>query len=119
MEVIKVINNALNMEWKEKVDEFKLSGKSQIEWCKERNIHPRRFSYWFLKFKNDIDEKDPAINWIPVSIDNHIDKNNNKITSSTTNKSITIRIGKAVVEIEKGFDASLLAEAVKVLGAIC
>lgn len=100
--------NTLQKEWEAQVNEFKRSKKTQATWCKENSIHPRKFSYWYLKFKNEISPKEsPSINWLPVSLE--------KLKSST----LKIKIGCAVIEVTHDFDGKLLSDVVKALGAIC
>jgi len=34
----------LRKQWCDRVEEFKASGKTQVEWCKENNINKRIFN---------------------------------------------------------------------------
>ena len=38
----------LRKQWHDRVEEFKASGKTQAEWCKENNINKRTFNYWYM-----------------------------------------------------------------------
>lgn len=99
---------SLDVEWKERIEEQKQSGKSQSAWCRENNINIKTFGYWNRKLKNQkSNDKRSEISWVPVNIETP------KISK------LNIRIGTAVIEIEKGFDESLLSDVVKVLGEIC
>lgn len=95
-------------EWQERIEEQSRSGKSQAAWCREKKISIKSFGYWSRKLRNNENSSKPAeINWIPVSIEAPI-----------TSK-LNIRVGSAVIEVEKGFDEMLLSEVVKVLSGIC
>lgn len=100
-------------EWQKKIELQKKSGKNQAEWCRENKISVKSFGYWSRKLRNQSDEnqssesKSVEINWIPVNIE------------TPKNPKLNIKIGSAVIEIEKGFDGDLLSEVVKALAAIC
>jgi hypothetical protein len=115
--------------WEEKVNEYKKSGIgiSQSKWCKENNLSLRSFNYWYCKFKkidkenkeNDAncskkdEDEDNQTKWIPIIIqEKDEDENKNKV-------GIVISIGKAKIEINKGFDAQSLYEVVKVVNLLC
>ena len=37
------------VEWKDKINQQKSSGKSVSEWCRTNQVHPRVFYYWRAK----------------------------------------------------------------------
>jgi len=95
-------------EWPNIIEQQQNSGESQAEWCRNNNVNVKRFGYWLRKLRKQSDKsKSTEINWIPVSIE------------EPKNTKLNIKIGPAVIEVEKGFDAELLSEVVKALGAVC
>lgn len=38
--------------WETKVQEFKLSGKSQREWCEEKGIRRSSLRYWLNRYED-------------------------------------------------------------------
>lgn len=99
----------LYKEWEKLIEEFKTSGKSQAQWCREKNIKVKAFNYQYRKFKKNAQNKqsDNQTNWMPV-----------KFEAMILSK-LNIRVGKAVIEIENGYDERLLQTVVKSLEAIC
>ena len=39
--------------WEKRFNEFQASGKTQAAWCKEKNINPRTFNFWYLKLQRE------------------------------------------------------------------
>lgn len=96
-------------DWDNLIEEFKTSGKSQAQWCREKNLKAKVFNYHYRKHRKMIQNNpsDKKINWIPVKLDQLI------------SAKLNIRVGKAVIEIENGYDEKLLQNVVKSLEAIC
>ncbi len=99
----------LYKEWEKLIKEFEKSGKSQAQWCREKNLKFKAFNYQYRKYRRDNqnEEEIDKRNWIPV-----------KFEPMITSK-LNIRIGKAIIEIENGYDERLLMNIVKSLEAIC
>lgn len=98
-------------QWIARVDEFNASGLSQTAWCKEKNINLRTFSHWITKFKNNTQPKVKKSNWITLK--------SNELEKKTKNSKITVKIGKAVLDIDSEFDPKHLSDILKVLNALC
>ena len=99
----------LMKDWDKLIEEFKASGKSQAQWCREKNLKIKAFSYQYRKRKRLIQNNpgDEQINWMPVKLE--------QLTSSKLN----VRVGKVIIEIENGYDERLLQSIVKSLESIC
>jgi hypothetical protein len=37
--------------WKDLVEQYKISGKSQVQFCKDNNVKPHQLNYYAQKFK--------------------------------------------------------------------
>jgi len=96
-------------EWEKLIKEFEKSGKTQAQWCKEKNLKVKAFNFQYRKFRGMIQNKQVKnkTKWIPV-----------KLEPPMISK-LSIRVGKAVIEIEKGYDEKLFQDIVKSLEAIC
>lgn len=124
-------------QWIERVCEFDKGNESRKEFCGKRKINYRQFNYWYerhgqkSKSKKNVNNKNISvtnkekaseintgitakkeIEWIEVKIESESLKKEEK-------SQITIKIGKAEIKIEKGFNKALLTDAVKVLGELC
>lgn len=94
--------------WSSRVEAFTASGLTQAEFCKNNDYKIKQFNYWLRKFRKlDMTPQGNDMKWIPVNVE-----------ASKTAK-LNIKIGSAVIEVESGFDAKLLSEVLKALGAIC
>ncbi len=98
-------------QWIDRVEEFKASSQTQVEWCKERNINIRTFNYWYCKFKNTDDKQNNTANWLTVKLNKTLKEPNTSI--------LAIKIGKAVVEVNPGVDTDHLSKVLRVLNSIC
>lgn len=85
--------------------EFKSSGKTISDWCKERGIGKSTLSKWL---KDTAYKPKPEQNWIPV-----------QINSLEIKDTLTIEIGRCKIKVDASFSKPLLAEIIKVLVAVC
>ena len=99
----------LNNEWLTLIKEFEKSGKSQAQWCREKNLKDKAFNYQYRKYRRANQDKEEInkTNWMPVKFEPMIPSK------------LNIRVGKAIIEIENGYDEILLQNIVKSLEAIC
>ena len=95
--------------WDKLIQEFEESGKRQAQWCREKNLKIKAFNYQYRKHRKSAQNKpcDEQINWMPVKLE--------QLTSTKLN----VRVGKAIIEIENGYNERLLQSIVKSLEAIC
>ncbi len=101
--------DAIRKTWYERVNAFNQSGQSQSEWCKQNKLNLRTFNYWYTKLKKQSMENSDSVSWLPIKV----------VNSSKSPIPLKILVGSATVEVTEGFDPKLLAEVIKVLGAIC
>lgn len=97
--------------WEQRLAEQEASGKSIAAWCKEQAVRENQFYYWRKKLRTSQAEEIQPIQWLTL------DLQHNK-QASPAGDCITVHIGKATVEIRKGFDHHLLREIVQVLQTI-
>ena len=111
--------------WKAKINEYNKTGvgKSKNKWCRENNINPKKFNYWCCKLKksevgklqyNNKEEQPNSTKWIPISIMQEKDE-----LKETNENRIIINIGKARIEVNKGFDSKCLIDVVRVVNLLC
>ncbi|WP_010245199.1 IS66 family insertion sequence element accessory protein TnpA [Acetivibrio cellulolyticus] len=99
----------LYKEWEKLIREFEKSGKTQAQWCREKGLKIKAFNFQYRKYRRDNQNKEEInkTNWMPIQFE-----------PMMTSK-LNIRIGKAIIEIENGYDERLLQTIVKSLEAIC
>lgn len=99
--------------WESRIEQFKQSGQKLTKWCSINKIRVDTFSYWLAKEKNDAAPKGvDTSQWVSLKI---ID-NTPELPSESR---LTIKIGKAVIDINRGFNPEILLDVVKVLNEVC
>lgn len=96
-------------EWQARVAEFRASDQSVAAWTKEHGIKAHQLYYW-LKRLAPTNETERATQWLSVSV---------SPGSTPVSNRIHVQVGKAVVEVQPGFDTVLFTEVVRSLVALC
>jgi hypothetical protein len=103
-------------EWERKVIQYRDSKQSVAHWCAANNESPDRLWYWLRKHKTgEYAAENTALirpdKWLQVEV-----CENSPIEPSD---GITVKVGKACIEIKPGFEPILLSQVVRVLAASC
>tara|TARA_Y100001933_G_scaffold30125_1_gene25141 strand:+ start:383 stop:694 length:312 start_codon:yes stop_codon:yes gene_type:complete len=93
-----------SMKWQNIITEQAASKQTQIQWCSENGVNIHNFRYWKSRIGKAINENSNS-NTGFVSLRPVLQQN----------KSITVRIGPASVEVNTSTDVSLLEDVIKVL----
>lgn len=102
--------------WEDIISSQKASGLNQANWCNENNVNIHNFRYWVGRFKalslEKEDYKDST--WAAVVLE---DNSNPQSSASlkSMNDSLSIRIGKAIIEYNSNVSNEAFDQAVKVL----
>ena len=105
-----VTRNERTQMWKERVAAWEASGQSVHTWCLENDASTARMYHWRRKLRNasnDVENSSPQ--WIPVGI------NESFLPFSG---GLIIRVGRAEIEVQAGFDQELLADVMRTLIAL-
>lgn len=98
-------NPALRQEWEQRIADYKASGQTQTKWCEANGISYHQFVYWKKRIKDQHKEK-ANNSWVPVIIEE---------TKPTQFDSLLIKVGSVSIEVNSGFNSTLLTEVIKVL----
>ena len=103
-------------EWENKVANYQGSKQSVSKWCTTNNEKPDRLWYWLRKHKTgEYTAENTALirpdKWLPVEVCEH--------SPIEPSDGITVKVGKACIEIKPGFEPILLSQVVRVLAASC
>ena len=101
----------LRLLWRERVQDFRVSGLTMKEYSKENNIKVHQLQYWNQKYKDDKKKKEKS-NWVSVNLNNSRSTNNNC-------QPLYLTIGSCKLEIKLGFNETLFKEVMKVLIELC
>lgn len=131
--------------WRELIKEYDISKENRKTWCTRMKINKNTFNYWYARLGTEINSKvevtksaDESLNkniesdklstsgWVEVQIqpeNGQENKSKNEIFKkeeiSNTSQLIVVKIGKAEINIEAGFDKCIFKDVAKILGEIC
>jgi hypothetical protein len=100
-------NTELLNDWRERIEDYRTGGLTMIQWCEKTGYSIGQLKYWITKC-NKLARNTEAGGWARVEI----------VDSNLTAK-ITVCVGVARIEIERGFDKSVLSEVMRVAASIC
>jgi hypothetical protein len=126
-------------QWINRVKEFDNGNESRKIFCRNRDINLRAFNYWYarygaksksskkitdsssknnnsLKFKKEESlekAEQKSTGWIEVKVDSKV------VEKSLEKSAIIIKIGKAEIKVEEGFNQNLFSNIARLLGEIC
>ncbi|MBF8376305.1 IS66 family insertion sequence element accessory protein TnpB [Alicyclobacillus mali] len=97
--------------WRQRMAAFYDSGLSASQFCAEHGLKPHQFWYWLRRLRNETvhDSQDTAF----VSV---------VTTSSSSDASrslLPLRIGSVEMDVRPDYDASTLAELVRLVMRVC
>ncbi|MBE3574953.1 MAG: helix-turn-helix domain-containing protein [Firmicutes bacterium] len=104
----------LREQWRERVATFRASGQSVSAWCAAQGIKAHQLRYWLSRLAPAKPAESVPSRWLPVAV--HAERGQEQPASGT---SLAVRVGPAVVEVQPGFDARLLAAVVRTLMELC
>jgi len=100
-------NIELLNEWRERIADYRAGELTMLEWCEKTGYSIGQLKYWITKC-NRLARKSEAGGWARVEV----------VDSNSTAK-ITVRVGIARIEVERGFDRIVLGEVMGVAASIC
>lgn len=100
----------MKRQWEIRIANFKESGLNIKDWCSKEGLKANQLRYWLKKVDNNTEVTAEKPQWIPVTV-NHTSKEDKKTA-------LSIRIGKAVIEVSPGYDPELLSDVVRTLIAL-
>jgi len=98
--------------WLERVTDFKNSGKTQLMWCKEKQLKLSSLRYWLRKTRESSDSTSIP-EWFELNISEGAAN-----SMDLGNCAIKVLVGQFKVEVNEGFDPAVFLKVVKVLQGI-
>lgn len=110
--------------WVSRINEYKASGERTPVWCELNQVKPKQLYYWMNRLKKANQQALLASRpqFIPLCLDEPVaevaqpPQPDHQVCEASP---VLVRVGSATVEVGLGFDASVLAEVVKVLKSLC
>ena len=100
-------NTELLNEWRKQIEDYRTGGLTMIQWCEKTGYSIGQLKYWITKC-NALVRKSQAGGFARMEV----------VDSSPTAK-ITVCVGVARIEVERGFDRTILGEVMRVAASIC
>lgn len=97
--------------WRERMSEFSASGSTIKGWCRANGARPSQFRYWRKRLAAL--PADAPAGWMSISTSDEPARD--PIRRTLHASGVSLRIGCAAVDIERTFDATVLACVVRVL----
>jgi hypothetical protein len=111
------MNNSAKVEmWRNYIMAYRSSKQTAENWCKNNDLKLGKLRYWIRKFNKE--ETLNSQEWVAIEKDilNPLIKPISIPTIIPPIKSITIRIGKASIEVPDGFNIGTLSCILKTFG---
>lgn len=103
-------NTELRRRWQERILEYRSSGLTAAAWCEKTGCSISTMKYWITKINNANRHCDDETKWARCEI----------ISGNPPgNAAISIHVGAARIEVNPGFDHSLLSDILRVAVASC
>jgi hypothetical protein len=91
-------------EWEQLIAQWRKSGKSAVDFCRERNLVYRQFMRWRRRMKPAAKTTGKPLTLIPIT------------TPMEQSHALVVRLSGGVsIAVERGFDAALLIAVVQAL----
>lgn len=108
-------------EWKARIEAFKESGQSVAVWCAENGVNKDRLWAWLRKLQT---QDSHSVDTVMPSHLLAVELTESEPEPKTKRKPecsplLLIKIGKATVEVSRGFDQALLSDVLRTLDALC
>lgn len=94
------------LQMENRITAFNNSGQSLSAWCRDHEVSYYQMQYWLKKNRNGKTAKTHSTpNWMSVEVNER----------KQHQPCLPVKIGSVTVEVEPGFDPSLLADVVRAL----
>ena len=92
--------------WLEKIEEYRASGLSLVEWCETGEVSVHNMKYWLRKQSPINRESNEETSWVSCIIE------------EPKGNSISLRINQVDIEVTSGYNETLLLQVIRTLRLI-
>ncbi|WP_206886453.1 IS66 family insertion sequence element accessory protein TnpA [Alicyclobacillus mali (ex Roth et al. 2021)] len=97
--------------WRERIAAFYDSGQSARQFCAEHGLKPHQFWYWLRRLRNETALGTHDATFVSVVTTSS--------PSDVSRSPLTLRIGSVEIDVRPGYDASTLAELIRLVMHVC
>jgi len=107
--------------WVSRIADYKARKEPMPDWCERNEISQSQLYYWMDKLKRQQALAARKPQFLPICLDEPVADGPHQAQPDPGSGAspLLIRIGPATVEVGPSFDASVLAEVIKVLKSLC
>ena len=115
------------VEWQQRVRDWRSSGKTQAAWCLEHGISTKTFTRWKSRIRRKSEQssnkaasvQSTTQSFIPLEITDDAPTGQNATKKNTKpNSAVSVGIGRFSVEVTPDYDPSFLKRLLATLGEI-
>ena len=89
--------------WLEKINEYRESGMSLVQWCKDTDVATHNMNYWLRKQAPITKAVEQDTNWVSC------------IVNEPASDSIILKMKNVEIEVTSGFQEELLLQIIRTL----
>ena len=97
--------NDLSSLWRSRLEQCKSSGMTVKAWCETQGCSLNQYYYWKRRFSVSTANLATPSQWVQVNV-----------VETDTTPAINLYIGQARIEVQQGFNPTLLQEVVAAIG---
>jgi hypothetical protein len=100
-------------EWAIRIADYRASGLAMAAWCSANERSMDQLKYWIRKLKNVpvTEAVSTQVRWTPLSTTD--------APANNSSPTLIVHVGSSRIELQPGFDPSLLRSVVKALQLLC
>jgi hypothetical protein len=101
-------NTKVVEEWQTRIADYRASGLTKRQWCEKTGLSVHTLGSWITRI-NRLDALLETPEWTQVKV----------VDATSLGSGISVSVGAARIEVEPGFDRSVLAEVMRVAASLC
>ena len=94
--------------WESRIADQRSSGLSVSKWCETHQMKTHQFYYWSRKLTS---ATPTTPQWITVNVDSQ--------PAEERQPTLLLKVGSVEIEVQSGFNRTLLSDVVRTLQALC
>ncbi|WP_077368406.1 IS66 family insertion sequence element accessory protein TnpA [Anaerosalibacter sp. Marseille-P3206] len=94
--------------WTERIEDYRASGLTAIKWAEENNVSVHTLRYKITQFNKEKEQISKGTQWASVVLEK-------SVVEKEIYPSLKVTVGKATIEVAKGFDSDTFKDVVRIL----
>ena len=94
--------------WTKRIEDYRASGLTAVKWAEENNVSVHTLRYKITQFNKEKEQIFKETQWASVVLEK-------SVAEKETYPSLKVTVGKATIEVTKGFDSDTFKDVVRIL----